>query len=163
MLCRDYLDRLRDAAGLLVVDGHSLRPVAATNILSVERVLGRSLPDPYKQFLSEVGTGYEPGKLGEWLSCDITRERNLVAFSQDLQDRARSALRQKRRALSHYPAGMLAIFDSLDGEIYGFVPCGPDAFCEHIVAFDQDALTTRVIASNFDELLSALAANFEIS
>lgn len=79
-----------------------------SEIISVENELRVELPKQYEDFIAEVGVGEEYGGLAVWLHLDLTQHGNLVEVNKRLWGGG------------VIPRSMIAVYDSMDGELYGF-------------------------------------------
>jgi hypothetical protein len=136
---RDYLDAFSDEG----YSSASLHPVQATQIFAVESQLGVNLPEQYETFLTTVGTGEECGGVGRWYHLDIMSTGNIIEMSGQIPGDGDAA-------------GMLVIYDSCDGDLYGFLP-DKARFRPEVFAWDGDVGEMRPVAESFEAFLDCLA------
>jgi hypothetical protein len=136
---RDYLDAFVDEG----FSSASLHPVQATQIFAVESQLGVNLPEQYETFLTTVGTGEECGGVGCWHHLDIMSPGNILEASTQVPR-------------DSHASGMLVIYDSYDGEIYGFLP-DKSRYRPEVYAWDQEGGDMRKVADSFENFLDCLA------
>lgn len=141
---REYRDALALIAAAHSLEPSSLRPVTASDIIAVERELGRTLPDEYATFLVEIGCGDEYGGLARWFHFDITEPGNVLEESTRFQARGN-------------PRGFLAVYDPFDGDVYGFLPM-QRSYRSEPHSWNQERRELRQLASSFSELLDELVA-----
>ena len=116
----------------------SFIPARMSEIISIEEELSMNLPRHYQEYLLRVGVGEEHGGLAVWYHLDVGRGGNV------LEKREKSPARKKR---------FLPIYDSCDGEIFGFCQNGK-AFIEKIYVFDEDDETLEEAYEGFSFFLS---------
>ncbi len=106
----------------------SLRPSSfiraqLAEIIALEEELRASLPSQYEEHLLRVGSGEEHGGLAFWFHLDRTRSGNIIDCNRLLQI----------DELAPCPKDFLAVYDSLEGEYFGFRRQGrgysPEVFC----------------------------------
>jgi hypothetical protein len=115
----------------------SFIPAQMTEIISIEEELGMPLPGEYQEYLLRVGVGEEHGGLAIWYHLDVGRSGNL------LEQREKPAAKEKR---------FLPIYDSLDGEVFGFCQNGV-AFQEGIFCLYEEEKDLEDAYSSFSEFL----------
>jgi hypothetical protein len=134
-----------------------LRPVLASDVLTIEHELGAQLPEQYEDFLRSVGVGCEYGGLSWWWHLDVTRPGNLLEKNHRLVGEQLRELRKMGLARDKYPAGFLAIYDPCDGEVFGFLRCPETCFLPKVVAWDTEEFTLSTVAPDFNHFLDYLA------
>lgn len=100
----------------------SLRPVQMAELLAIEEHMGSPLPSQYAEWLLTVGAGKEHGGLALWHHCDITRRGSVAEAS-------------KHSGPSH--RDMLVFFDSMAGELFGFLK-GPKGWSKEVYAIEDN-------------------------
>jgi hypothetical protein len=141
MTAEQYLEYLE----IYAQDEHvklALRPVQMSQIFELVAQLKIELPKQYETFLTTVGCGEECGGMGLWYHLDLTSPG--------------SVLERSRGIPSTSPAkGMLAIYDSYDGDIYGFLP-GKRSFRPQVHALNTETNELHKVADNFEDFLDCL-------
>jgi hypothetical protein len=79
-------------------------------IIALEEELRAALPSQYEEHLLRVGVGVEHGGLAFWFHLDRTRAGNIIDCNQALRD----------DQMAPCPRDFLAVYDSLEGEYFGF-------------------------------------------
>jgi hypothetical protein len=148
-----YVEALRLLEAREALEDSHLVPALASDILAVERELGAELPQQYEDFLRHAGCGVEHGGLAIWYHLDLTRPGNLIDVNRQLREDSLAALRRAGHSTRRFPRGFMAIYDSCDGELFGYLQRG-HYFLPEIIAWDVEELTTRKIASDLYEFLA---------
>ena len=153
----DYLNYLTDTAEKEGLPASDLRPCSSVDISSVEHEAGMHLPSQYIDFLCEVGTGKEYGGLSCWLHLDVTRPKNVIEFSRATREDQLEALKETGGSANGYPKGLLIVYDSNDGQLYGFRANSGSTYLDGVFCWDTDDLSLEKVADSFYEFLDYLA------
>jgi hypothetical protein len=147
-----YLEQLHECGDRDGLEASELEPAQVMDIMTAERTLGTSLPEDYQEFLVAVGCGPVYGGLSEWFHLDITIPGNIVDVSRELAaaEVQRSRDKHQRNLLPH---GFLTIYDSCDGDIFGFVPADSSTYQAPVFAWDRDTVSLREVAPSFSAFL----------
>lgn len=101
----------------------SLVRAQLAEIIALEDELGASLPAQYEAHLLHFGAGTEHGGLAFWFHLDRTRSGNILDCNEQLQ---------RSNGRPGAPKDFLAVYDSRDGEFFGFrkqgSSYGPEVF-----------------------------------
>jgi hypothetical protein len=147
-----YLECLQLVAARDSLPPSDLHPVLATDIYTLEREIGASLPDQYEDFLREAGCGEEHGGLSRWHHLDITRPGNLIEINHEFAHQQIKRMRSEGISVSRFPRALFVVYDPCDGEVYGFMQ-DSSRFNPQVVAWDTDEFTLRTVAQSFAEFL----------
>lgn len=101
-------------------------PAQLADIFAVEEELGESLPGSYEEHLLHLGSGQEYGGLATWLHIDLAKSGNILAEDQ--------------------PSGFLPIYDSHEGELFGYYRNG-SPFSERIFVWEGEGSTEECFSS----------------
>jgi hypothetical protein len=131
--------------------------VQVAEILDVEQEIGAQLPDAYEDFLTIAGCGEEYGGLACWYHFDITRGGNILEANKKLMSSQARRIRTEKLTAQLLPAHFLAVLDSYDGTVYGFIQESDTAFGPSVWSWELETYEFEQVSPNFGEFLEYIA------